>query len=245
MVQETLGIVSNCALMVSALWRSSVVGESSSSIRSFCSDAMNFEVFSKQVVPIKVRIWVLCYKVVRWVNWIWGIYWIVVGGDIYVYRNWGWNPIWNYVDWIDRNVYRPRVWLRVIIKGIFVFPPWQKIWLRRQSIFWIGYWLILWGYQRFGWESRVIIYSWNIRKPGSYTSVSFVVLSCYIDAVLLSVCNWFNWLLHRENWIQCLLKMLWFLGSHIYQRCVQYFHTRHKVLKRLCVLIPLNCFQPF
>ena len=31
-------------------------------IRIFLSDVVNFEVFSKRVIPIKGRIWVFCYK---------------------------------------------------------------------------------------------------------------------------------------------------------------------------------------
>ena len=92
----------------------------------FWVNAVNFEVFSKWVIPIKVRIWVFSYKGVQWVKWIWWVYWIIICGYINVCSNWGWVSIWNYIDCIDRNIYRPRVWFRVAINEIFGFLPWQK-----------------------------------------------------------------------------------------------------------------------
>ena len=97
-----------------------------SSIQIFLIDAVNFEVFSKRVIPIKVRVWVLCYKGVQLVNWIWGVYWITIGGDIYFCKTWGLNSRCKYIDCIYSNVYRPIAWLRVVMKVIFGFLPWQK-----------------------------------------------------------------------------------------------------------------------
>ena len=147
--------------------------EGSSSIRLFWVDAVNFEVFRNRFIPIKVIIWFFTYKGVQWVNWIRGVCWIIISGDIYVLRNWGLNSKCNYIDCIDSHFYRTRVLLGVVIKGVFGFLPWQKIWLRRQSVFWRGYWLIWWGYKCFVYEFGVQIYSWLIRKSVSNTSVSF------------------------------------------------------------------------
>ena len=99
---------------------------SSSSIRIFWSEVVNFEVYSKWVVPIEGSIWFLFLKWVRWVNCIRGVYWIITSGNIDVCRNWGWNSRWSYIDSIYRNIYRHIGWLGAFIKGIFGFLPWKK-----------------------------------------------------------------------------------------------------------------------
>ena len=81
----------------------------SSSIRIFWGDAVYFEVFRKCFIPIKRSIWVFGLKVLLLVNLIQLVYWIIIGGDIYFRRNLGWNSIWDYINFIDSNVYRTRV----------------------------------------------------------------------------------------------------------------------------------------
>ena len=122
--------------------------------------------------------------------------------------------------------------------GIFGFLPWQKICLPRHSVFWRGYWLVY-----------VQIYSCLIIRSRSNTSVSFALLSWEIDAVILSVCIWFNRFFHSENLIQCISGIHGFLVAQIHKRCVQYFHAHHKGLRCHSVLSPLYylrlyLFQP-